>query len=161
VFLHVGLNPFLLNERSVSSDQKHKAASANLSIAGLVSARARCQVPAVGRVARCAGLHDTRVVRRVLQNVRLANTGGDVRAGTVGHQRGKYDDAALADEDYLYSPRNYGEQARIRKVAIPKVLKGLLMFLLQNVSIRNSSPNPELELPRNNLLKRLFGWNTV
>ena len=61
----------------------------------------------------------------------------------------------------LYSPdvRNCGEQASVRKVAIPNVLKALFMFLLQSVSIRNSSPNPELELPRNNLLKRLFGWN--
>ena len=129
------------------------------------------------RVARFAGLHYTRAVGRVLQNVRLANTGGDVRAGTMRHRRGKYDDAALADGNRerfgclrrliiwgrLYSPgmRNYGEQASVRKVAIPKVLKVLLMFLLQNVSICNSSPNPELELPRNNLLKRLFGWNTA
>ncbi len=63
----------------------------------------------------------------------------------------------------LYSPdvRNCGEQASVRKVAIPNVLKVLLMFLLKSVDIRNRSPNPELELPRNNLLKRLFGWNTV
>ena len=61
----------------------------------------------------------------------------------------------------LYSPylANYGKQASVRKVAIPNVLKVLLMFLLQSVGIRNRSPNPELELPRNNLLKRLFGWN--
>ena len=63
----------------------------------------------------------------------------------------------------LYSPnvRNRGEQASVRKVAIPNVLEVLLMFLLQSVSICNSSPNPELELSRNNLLKRLFGWNTA
>lgn len=62
---------------------------------------------------------------------------------------------------YSLGVRNYGEQASVRKVAIPNVLKVLLMFLLQNVSIRNSSPNPELELPRNNLPKRLFGRNTA
>ena len=98
-----------------------------------ISVRARCQVLASGRIARCAGQYDTRA---------------------DGPYSRMYD---------LYSGivRNYGEQASVRKVAIPKVLKVLLMFLLQNVRIRNSSPNPELELPCNNLPKRLFGWNTA
>jgi hypothetical protein len=97
VFLHVGLNPFLLNERSVSRNSKHKAASADVSIAVLLApARAvrYWRSGASHAVPVCTTRAPSGTYRK---NVRLANTGGDVRAGTMRDQRGKYGDAALAD----------------------------------------------------------------
>src|SRR5271165_2266601 len=54
-----------------------------------------------------------------------------------------------------------GEQASVGKVAIPNVVEILVMLLSESVSVSNISPNPELELPRNNLLKSLPGRNAT
>src|SRR5580698_11457581 len=56
---------------------------------------------------------------------------------------------------------HFGEQAGVRKVTVPNVVEVLLMLLSESVSVSNVSPNPELELPLNNLLKSLLRWNVT
>src|SRR6202167_6742596 len=54
------------------------------------------QVLAFRLVAGRVGLHDSRAVGRVLQNIRFAHARSDVGAGAMRHQRRKYDEAARA-----------------------------------------------------------------
>src|ERR1700734_2293420 len=56
---------------------------------------------------------------------------------------------------------HFGEQAGVRKVAVPNVVEVLLVLLSESVSVSNISPNSELELPRDNLLKGLLGRDVI
>src|SRR5271156_5879606 len=70
--------------------------------------------------------------------------------------------SAIRNPDVLLAGcTHFGEQASVRKVAVPNVVEVLLVLLSENVGVSNISPNPELELPRDNLLKSLLGRNAT